>query len=184
LRLRHRIERVFDRDLTCSRRHRLSYGSRVPVSSGGATPEDGESAGYVTRPGRSRNMAAIRRKDTKPEVAMRSLLHRSGYRFRKDYPIRVEKRLVRPDVAFTKRRLAVFIDGCFWHSCPEHGRQPSVNGEYWLPKLQRNVERDRQQSDALKMAGWTVLRFWEHESSEQVLRAIIENLTRPQPQRR
>ena len=110
---------------------------------------------------------------------MRSLLHRSGYRFRKDYPIRVEKRLVRPDVAFTKRRIAVFIDGCFWHSCPEHGRQPSVNGHYWLPKLQRNAERDRQQTDALRMAGWTVLRFWEHESLEAVVRHIGDALSEP-----
>jgi DNA mismatch endonuclease (patch repair protein) len=117
-------------------------------------------------------MAAIRRKDTKPEVALRSALHRAGYRFRKDYPIRIESRLIRPDIVFTKRRIAVFIDGCFWHSCPLHGRQPGVNGQYWLPKLERNTERDRQQTDALRGAGWQVLRFWEHEPSEQVLEAI------------
>jgi DNA mismatch endonuclease (patch repair protein) len=117
-------------------------------------------------------MAAIRRKDTTPEVVLRSALHRTGYRFRKDYPIRIENRLIRPDIAFTKQRLAVFIDGCFWHSCPEHGRRPSVNGQYWSPKLQRNAERDRQQTEALRTAGWTVLRFWEHEPLEDVLRCI------------
>lgn len=117
-------------------------------------------------------MAAIRRTDTKPEVALRSALHRSGYRFRKDYPIRVERRIIRPDIAFTKSRVAVFVDGCFWHACPQHGRQPSVNDLYWAPKLKRNAERDRQQTDALRMAGWTVLRFWEHESLEDVLPCI------------
>ena len=146
----------------------------------GATPVEREPVGYVTTPGRSRNMAAIRRKDTKPEVALRSALHRSGYRFRKDYPIRIERRLIRPDIAFTKWRIAVFVDGCFWHSCPKHGRRPSVNGDYWSPKLQRNAERDRQQTEALTTEGWTVLRFWEHESPEQVLQTIIDNVARRQ----
>lgn len=146
--------------------------------SDGATPEYVEGAGYVITPGRSRNMSAIRRKDTKSEVALRSALHRAGYRFRKDYPIRIESRLIRPDIVFTKRRIAVFVDGCFWHSCPEHGRRPSVNGEYWSPKLQRNAERDREQTEALTTEGWTVLRFWEHEPLEHVLQTIIENVAR------
>jgi DNA mismatch endonuclease, patch repair protein len=109
-------------------------------------------------------MAGIRRRDTKPEVALRSALHRRGYRFRKDYPVRVNGKLIRPDIAFTRRRIAVFIDGCFWHCCPEHGRNPSVNGEYWSPKLARNAARDREQTDALEGEGWIVVRFWEHES--------------------
>lgn len=124
-------------------------------------------------------MAAIRRKDTTPEVVLRSALHRTGYRFRKDYPIRIENQLIRPDIAFTKRRLAVFIDGCFWHSCPEHGRRPSANRQYWSPKLQRNAERDRQQTEALRTAGWTVVRFWEHELLEDVLRRITTILDQP-----
>lgn len=99
-----------------------------------------------------------------------------GYRFRRDFPLRLDGKLIRPDVAFTKRRVAVFIDGCFWHCCPEHGRSPTVNDEYWSPKLQRNVNRDRQQSDALRSAGWTVLRFWEHEPLDDILRRIIETL--------
>jgi DNA mismatch endonuclease (patch repair protein) len=127
---------------------------------------------YVTAPGRSRNMAAIRRRDTKPEVKLRSALHRLGYRFRKDHAIRVDQKLIRPDIAFTKRRIAVFIDGCFWHSCPEHGRQPSVNGEYWSPKLEGNVRRDRDQTAALQSAGWTVLRFWEHEEQGSIVATI------------
>ena len=135
-----------------------------------------ESRGYVTTPGRSRNMAAIRRRDTKPEAALRSALHRLGYRFRKDYPIRVDGRLIRPDIAFTKHRIAVFIDGCFWHSCPKHGRQPSVNGSYWSPKLEGNVKRDRDQTAALRSAGWTVVRYWEHEERDSIVAAIADAL--------
>jgi len=132
---------------------------------------------YKTTPGRSRNMAAIRRRDTKPEVKLRSALHRLGYRFRKDHPIRVEGKLIRPDIAFTKRRVAVFVDGCFWHSCPEHGRHPSVNDNYWSPKLEGNARRDRDQSAALRSVGWKVLRFWEHEEQEAVVTTIQEMLT-------
>ncbi len=70
---------------------------------------------------------------------------------------------VRPDIVFTRRKLAVFVDGCFWHVCPEHGRQPTRNERYWSPKLRRNVERDRLADEALAEAGWQVLRIWEHE---------------------
>lgn len=131
---------------------------------------------YVTTAGRSRNMAAIRRRDTKPEARLRSALHRLGYRFRKDHPIRVEGKLIRPDIAFTKRRVAVFVDGCFWHCCPEHGRKPSVNGAYWSPKLEGNVKRDRDQTAALASAGWMVMRFWEHEAQDDIIAAIIHTL--------
>jgi DNA mismatch endonuclease (patch repair protein) len=119
-------------------------------------------------------MAAIRRVNTKPEVALRSALHRAGYRFRKDFAIRVEGKLIRPDIAFTKLRIAVFIDGCFWHSCPEHGRRPAVNGRYWSPKLQGNVERDRRQTDALRGAGWQVIRCWEHEDVDEIVHLLAE----------
>jgi DNA mismatch endonuclease, patch repair protein len=108
-------------------------------------------------------MRAIRRRDTKPEKALRSLLHRNGHRFRVDLGVRTSSGLVRPDVAFTRARLAVFVDGCYWHRCPEHGRVPAVNATYWGPKLARNVERDRANTAALEGGGWTVLRFWEHE---------------------
>ncbi|MCB9440308.1 MAG: very short patch repair endonuclease [Mycolicibacterium sp.] len=146
---------------------------------GPGTPVHPETAPYLTTPGRSRNMAAIRRRDTKPEVRLRSALHRLGYRFRKDYRIRVNGRLVRPDIAFTKRRVAIFVDGCFWHSCPEHGRQPGANGEYWSPKLAGNVRRDRDQTAALQSDGWCVLRFWEHEDVDDVVAAIEQAITWP-----
>lgn len=130
--------------------------------------------GYVTTPGRSRNMRAIRRTGTKPETQLRSTLHALGLRFRKDYPVRAGGRLIRPDIAFTRKRVAVFVDGCFWHSCPEHGRPPGVNESYWSPKLRRNAERDREQTGLLESDGWHVLRIWEHVSLGDATTAVLE----------
>ncbi|WP_432520605.1 very short patch repair endonuclease [Kineococcus sp. SYSU DK006] len=120
-----------------------------------------------TSSGRSRNLAAIRRSDTKPEVALRSTLHRRGLRFRKDHRLDLPGGRVRPDVVFTRRKVAVFVDGCFWHVCPLHGREPTSNEWYWTPKLRRNVERDRQADAILWAAGWAVVRIWEHESPDE-----------------
>lgn len=117
-------------------------------------------------------MRANRKHDTKPEVAVRSLLHAQGFRFRKHYPIKLPDRTVRPDIVFTRQKLAVFIDGCFWHACPIHGNAPSVNTSYWQPKLQRNVDRDRAVDHALTAAGWHVLRAWEHEDHRETAAAI------------
>jgi DNA mismatch endonuclease (patch repair protein) len=115
-------------------------------------------------PGRSRNMQAVRRSDTKPETELRSALHRLGYRFRKDMRLDLADQVrVRPDIVFTRQQVAVFVDGCFWHACPDHGRQPETNEWYWSPKLTKNVERDRRADAALTEAGWTVIRVWEHE---------------------
>jgi DNA mismatch endonuclease (patch repair protein) len=108
------------------------------------------------------------RRDTRPEVALRAELHRRGLRFRKDLPVRLPGRVVRIDVAFPRARLAVFIDGCFWHACPVHGNQPKANSDYWRPKLARNVERDRAVDAALARVGWRVLRAWEHEDVTEV----------------
>lgn len=113
-----------------------------------------------------------------PEVALRASLHRLGHRFRKDYPIRVDGRLIRPDIVFTKRKVAIFVDGCFWHCCPDHGRRPRVNGGYWSPKLDRNVARDREQTDALRSSGWAVLRFWAHEDTDSAASVVDRVLSR------
>jgi DNA mismatch endonuclease (patch repair protein) len=102
------------------------------------------------------------RKDTKAEVLLRSELHRRGLRFRKDLYVRTADVRVHIDVAFTKARLAVFVDGCFWHGCPEHQHVPKTNLEYWIPKLQANVDRDRRVDAGLSAAGWEVVRVWEH----------------------
>jgi DNA mismatch endonuclease (patch repair protein) len=118
-------------------------------------------------------MAAIKRRDTKPERTIRSLLHAAGKRYRFDYRLLLAGAPPRPDIAFTRARVAVFVDGCFWHCCPEHGRQPGVNGGYWGPKLERNVARDRAADAALTAAGWSVVRVWEHEDPDKAAARII-----------
>jgi DNA mismatch endonuclease (patch repair protein) len=118
-------------------------------------------------------MRAIKRTDTKPELALRSALHRAGYRFRKDHRLDLDAGArVRPDIAFTARRVAVFVEGCFWHACPEHGRNPAVNEWYWAPKLRRTIERDRAADAALTAAGWRVVRIWEHVPLTDVTVAV------------
>ena len=123
-------------------------------------------------------MRAIRRSNTKPEVDLRSALHRCGYRFRKDLSIYTSSRRVRPDIVFTARKVAVFVDGCFWHCCPEHGRQPTVNSQYWSPKLQRNVQRDWLGDAALQDDGWEVVRIWEHELLDDAVQKVAAVLNR------
>ena len=125
-------------------------------------------------------MKGNRKRDTKPEIALRAALHRGGLRFRKDFPLRPDTgRLIRADVVFPRRRVAVFVDGCFWHDCPEHGTRPRVNEGYWRPKLCRNVERDRETDDRLQRAGWLVVRVWEHEEVSDVVVQIRAALNRP-----
>lgn len=110
----------------------------------------------------SASMRANRQVDTTPERLIRSALHRLGYRFRKDYRVRVGGRTLRVDIAFPTEGLAVFVDGCFWHQCPDHGTTPKSNRAYWVPKLRRNVERDALATRDLRRAGWSVMRLWEH----------------------
>lgn len=142
----------------------LGNGVRVPYP----TPRD-ETA---TRVGKGN-----RRADTKPEGRLRSDLHRRGLRFRKDLLVRAGGVKVHPDVVFTKARVAVFVDGCFWHGCPEHQVVPKSNRDYWVPKLRRNVERDRAAEDALAAEGWTVVRVWEHEDGASAGRRIKDLVT-------
>ncbi|WP_370648141.1 very short patch repair endonuclease [Amycolatopsis sp. FU40] len=128
--------------------------------------------------GRSRNMRANRRTDTKPEVTLRKELHRLGYRYRKDLPLVLDGGVrVRPDIVFTARKIAVFVDGCFWHVCPEHGRQPTSNEWYWTPKLQRNMARDELVTGALREAGWNVVRIWEHVPLPEAVAAVADAMS-------
>lgn len=135
-----------------------------------------EPASWASSPGVAKSMRANRRTGTRPEVAVRSALHRAGLRFRKDLAIEVEDGRVRPDVVFTRARLAVFIDGCFWHSCPVHATRPRANADFWAAKLERNTERDRCDTRRLEEAGWTVLRVWEHEARDPT--AVVEFVMR------
>ena len=117
----------------------------------------------VTSTAVSNAMRGNRRTDTKPELRIRSALHRRGLRFRKDFTLVASGLRVRPDVVFTRAKVAVFVDGCYWHRCPKHGTSPSANANYWLTKLDRNVARDRLVDAALIAERWIVVRIWEHE---------------------
>jgi DNA mismatch endonuclease (patch repair protein) len=126
---------------------------------------------------RSRNMAAVKRSNTKPEIALRHALHAVGLRYRKDYPLRLGCKLIRPDIAFTRSRVAVFVDGCFWHRCPQHGEVPATNVGFWSAKLEANAARDRQQDRLLAEAGWLVVRIWEHEPLDAAIATVRAALT-------
>lgn len=131
------------------------------------------------------SMRGNKRRDTSPEKRLRSTLHREGYRFRVDRPIKTESGAVRPDLVFPRARVAVFVDGCFWHCCPEHGRDPTTNPGYWGPKLRRNRERDVLQTDALERGGWLVVRIWEHvglpDARDEVVAALNQRMAESQP---
>ncbi|MEU1246345.1 very short patch repair endonuclease [Micromonospora arida] len=121
----------------------------------------------------SASMRSNRHRDTGPELRLRRALHALGHRYRVALPIVTAGRRVRPDLVYPKRKLAVFVDGCFWHRCPKHGRAPTDPTGYWAVKLQRNVNRDLAVTAALEADGWRVTRIWEHESLEEAV-ALVE----------
>ena len=130
---------------------------------------------WATTPGIRRVMQGNRSRDTRPEVAVRRLVHGAGYRYRiHSYPVASIRR--RADMVFTCRRIAVFIDGCFWHACPDHFVAPKRNVEYWDRKIAKNRTRDTQTNDQLRRAGWDVLRFWEHESPDEIAAKVIRTV--------
>ncbi|WP_327259232.1 MULTISPECIES: very short patch repair endonuclease [unclassified Streptomyces] len=114
-------------------------------------------------------------RDTAPEVAVRKLLHASGYRYRLNERVPgMSRRTI--DIAFTRAKVAVFLDGCFWHGCPVHATQPKSNAEWWRRKLDRNMARDTETTEHLTAVGWTVLRFWEHEAPSLVAERVAETV--------
>jgi len=120
-------------------------------------------------------MLGNKARNTKPELAVRRVLHATGLRYRVDMrPVRELRS--RADIVFTKWKVAIYIDGCFWHGCPIHATVPKRNADYWVPKLQRNVERDRETTLRLESLGWVVLRFWEHENVDAVVHTISDQL--------
>jgi DNA mismatch endonuclease (patch repair protein) len=124
-------------------------------------------------------MRANRRSGTKPEHLLRSELHRRGARFRKDYLIRAGEVRIKADIVFPRQRVAVFVDGCFWHGCPDHGHLPRSNTHYWTPKLARNAARDKRTTAALERDGWRVVRLWEHVPVADAAAAVLAVLGRP-----
>lgn len=120
-------------------------------------------------------MSRQRRRDTDPEVLLRRRLHRLGYRFRVNYPVPGRPRRTM-DIAFTRAKVAVFVDGCFWHACPEHATWPRANSAWWREKLEKNRARDAETDELLSQAGWTVVRVWEHSDVEKALQKVLEVL--------
>ncbi len=136
---------------------------------------------------RSQQMSRIRGRNTRPELALRSALWAGGLRYR----LHVRTPHGRPDIVFPAKKVAVFIDGCFWHGCPWHYVRPRSRGEFWASKLRQNVERDRHQTGDLESAGWRVVRVWEHELADDigaavrlVQSALHETLWSPEPSAR
>ncbi len=120
-------------------------------------------------------MQGNRPRDTTPELRLRSAAHALGLRYRVDAPVSgLPTRRRRADLLFPRARVAVFVDGCFWHGCPEHHRLPTANAGYWAGKVGRNVERDRETDALLRQAGWEVVRVWEHEDPEAAAHALRE----------
>jgi DNA mismatch endonuclease (patch repair protein) len=112
----------------------------------------------------SAKMSRLARRDTAPEIALRQELHRRGLRFRVQVKVPGNNRRT-IDIAFTRARLAVYVDGCFWHGCPEHHVRPRANSEWWGWKIERNQARDADTNRELADAGWNVVRIWEHVSA-------------------
>jgi DNA (cytosine-5)-methyltransferase 1 len=119
-------------------------------------------------------MSATRRRDTKPELDLRSALHSMGLRFKVDVAINSNRR--KTDVVFPTERVAVYVDGCFWHACPQHGTVPKQNREWWVAKFEANKARDLSTTKALEGAGWQVLRFWEHHDPLTAAQTVCEHI--------
>ena len=125
-------------------------------------------------------MSRLRRRDNDPEMAVRRLLHAAGLRYRVAYRIPGQRRRT-VDVAIPGCKLAVYLDGCFWHSCPEHMQLPRANADWWVRKLAMNRARDAASTAQLRALGWTVLRFWEHEPPDRVAAAVLDHVRRSRP---
>ncbi|MEV7465799.1 very short patch repair endonuclease [Streptomyces kronopolitis] len=128
-------------------------------------------------------MSVQARRDTRPEMAVRRLLYASGHRYRLQRRVPgFPRRTI--DIAFPGPKIAVFLDGCFWHGCPEHATRPKANADWWRSKLDGNIARDRETTEHLTEQGWTVLRFWEHEDPALVAERVAATVARTPRRRR
>lgn len=142
----------------------------IDVPTFGVRPHPGASSTAV-----SSRMSALGVRDTTPELQVRRAMHRMGMRYRVCYPIPGRPRRS-IDIAFTRWRVAVYVDGCFWHGCPAHGTLPTANAQWWAEKLVANTDRDRDSDMWLAANGWRVVRVWEHESVLDVIAKVVETL--------
>lgn len=125
----------------------------------------------TTDPTTSQRLSRQRTRDTAPEVAIRSIVHRTGLRYRIHVrPLPFLRR--EADMVFGPAKVAVFVDGCFWHQCPAHATQPKSNGAWWAAKLKRNIERDLETDQTLRANGWDPIRIWEHEDPREAAKRI------------
>ncbi|MGH4002301.1 MAG: very short patch repair endonuclease [Pseudonocardiaceae bacterium] len=122
-----------------------------------------------------RRMQRQRRRDTPLELEIRKQLHALGFRYRVDFRLDPPLR-TRADICFTKQKVAVFIDGCFWHGCPQHATSPKNNAAWWREKLDANIARDRRTDADLDDRGWQVIRIWEHEVADEAVVQIVAQL--------
>lgn len=134
---------------------------------------------WASSAGTRRSMKGNRSKNTSPEVAIRRRLHASGLRYRLHVALLAGSRRS-ADIVFPRQRVAVFVDGCYWHGCPEHYTVPRANAAFWRAKVQDNRARDLDTTSRFQEEGWTVLRVWEHESPEQAA-SRIEQVVRSHP---
>jgi DNA mismatch endonuclease (patch repair protein) len=138
--------------------------------------DDATARSWATSEAVRRSMLGNRSRDTGPELRIRSALHALGLRFRVHArPVPAITR--RADIVLRGARIAIFIDGCFWHGCPEHYRRPATNQAYWHPKIDANRRRDRDTDERLRAAGWTPLRVWEHEPVPDAVARIRARVT-------
>lgn len=126
-------------------------------------------------PEASRRMAKVRQKGTGAEIALRRDLYRRGLRYRVDFEVLKKTRRV-ADIAFPGLRIAIFVDGCFWHGCPEHATWPKQNTEFWRQKIETNRARDTDTNERLRNIGWTVLRSWEHEPPTEAAEIVVQTV--------
>jgi DNA mismatch endonuclease, patch repair protein len=138
------------------------------------------SESWASSPGTRKSMQSNKARDTKPELALRSAVHALGLRYRVDArPLKDVRR--RADLLFTRAKVAVFLDGCFWHGCPKCGHIPSSNRPFWKAKIERNQRRDRETDELLLQTGIRAIRFWEHELRDcprECMQRLLTDLAR------
>jgi DNA mismatch endonuclease (patch repair protein) len=129
----------------------------------------------LTQEQRKYNMSRIKGKNTGPEVKLRKMLYAQGL---KGYRIHYDL-LGKPDIVFVKKKIAIFVDGCFWHKCPVDFQEPETRKEFWLKKINSNIERDKKVNNQLQKEGWTIIRIWEHDvrkNPEEIVNKILSDL--------
>ena len=135
--------------------------------------EKNSAASWASSAGVRRSMQSNKGRDTKPELRLRQAAHALGLRYRVSArPLPGVRRTA--DLVFTKARIAVFVDGCFWHGCPEHHTRAKTNAAYWADKVEQNRRRDRETDALLSAAGWLSIRIWEHAQADVAAQVVLE----------